>query len=137
MGGGKNRNADLIVLDLEDDKWVSGDDGAKSAFLDTVLAHEILHFTVDPGKLTKDPIDSPNKTGLVVDAVNEILHASSRPLREKYSSVGRGGYWVSLHHGAADGEKRNSDGGIQVKVSNSNTKTINWLKRNVGGLGIN
>jgi RHS repeat-associated protein len=140
IGNGKKRNADLIVLDFGDDKWVTGDNQVKAAFLNTVLAHEILHFTVDPGKLTRDPLDDPSKTGKVVDAVNEILQARGLPLRERYGSFGQGGHWLSILHGIANVEngtiKRNSDGGIKVKA-NDTKKIITWLKKNVGGTGIN
>ncbi len=131
----KKRNADLIVLDFGDDQWVSGNKEASAAFLNTVLAHEIAHFRLNPGKITNDPADT-NKTGLVVDAINKILNARGLPLRAKYGSSKTGDYWFTIQHGEADGNKTNDDGGIKVKVTDS-AKVITWLKRNVGGKGIN
>jgi hypothetical protein len=48
---------------------------------------------------------------------------------------------LEIDHGAEKKDKagnivRNKDGGIKVKVSES-SNVIRWLKRNVGGKGIN
>jgi hypothetical protein len=131
------RNADLIVLDFGDDKWVSGDSRARDAFLNTVFAHEVAHFRLQPGKITEDPEDG-SKTGKVVDAVNDILHVRRLPLRARYASSARGGYWLEIPHGIAEreGTSRTRDGGLKVKIKGTGN-VISWLKRNVGGKGIN
>jgi RHS repeat-associated protein len=139
-GSGRRRNADLIVLDFGDDQWVSGDSRAKDAFLNTVFAHEVAHFRLQPGQITRDP-DDVSKTGPVVDAINEILQARGSSLRARYYSSARAGYWLEIYHGIAERDRagnimRNRDGGIKVKI-NETGNVIRWLKRNVGGKGIN
>lgn len=136
---GKRRNADLITLDFGDDRWVSGDDQSKNAFLFTVLAHEIAHFYLNFPNMTFDPTDG-GRTGPVVDAINEILFARNLPLRNRYIATGRGGHWLSIPHGEAQVDETNtlvtnSVGGIAVVSDNK--KIINWIKKNVGGKGIN
>jgi hypothetical protein len=139
-GSGRRRNADLITLDFGDDQHVSGDMRAREAFLNTVFAHEVAHFRLRPGSITRDP-DDGSQTGPVVDAINEILQAQGRTLRARYSSQARGGHWLEIPHGIAQRDRagnieRNRNGGIRVRV-NETTNVIRWLRRNVGGRGIN
>ena len=100
----------------------------------------MAHFRLRPGGITRDP-DDGSKTGPVVDAINEILQARGLSLRARYASSTRGGYWLEIDHGIAQRDKDgnivpNKDGGIKVKV-NESSNVIRWLKRNVGGKGIN
>jgi RHS repeat-associated protein len=136
-GSGRKRVADLIVLDFGDDKWVSGDSKVKEAFLNFVFAHEVAHFRLNPGTITRDPTDS-GETGPIVDAINDIQQAQGLPLRAQYSSYGRGGEFISIDFGMAKMAHgriiTNRNGGIVVNKTN---KSINWIRRNVGGKGIN
>jgi len=139
-GSGRRHNADLIVLDFGDDQHVSGDTRAREAFLNTVFAHEVAHFRIRPGQVTRDPEDG-SQTGPVVDAINEILQAQGRTLRARYSSQARGGYWLEIPHGAAQRDRagtieRNKNGGIRVRI-NETKNVVRWIKRNAGGTGIN
>ena len=136
---GKNykNSAVLIRLDFGDDKWVSGDKGAKEAFLDLVFAHEVAHFY--PSAI-KDPADV-HDTGPLVDAVNEIQQARGLLLRAQYGAFGRGasGDFVSVEFGKAKTDRagnivRNKAGGIKVDRTN---KAVTWIRRTVGGKGIN
>gem|GEM_PF-1634376 len=126
-----------IRLDFGDDKWISGDKGAKEAFVNLVFAHEVAHYS--PNAM-KDP-DDPSKTGPVVDAVNEIQQARGLPLRGHYGVFGKGssGDFVSINFGKAQTNRagnidRNRTGGIKVNRTN---QVITWAKRTVGGKGIN
>jgi len=80
-------------------------------------------------------------TGPVVDAVNEIQQARGLLLRAQYGAFGRGtnGEFVSVEFGKAQTDRagnivRNKAGGIKVERTN---KTVTWIKRAVGGVGIN
>ena len=137
-GNSKKTSAIRIRLDFGDDKWVSGDEEAKAAFLNFVFAHEVAHFT--PNHLDDPDPDNSHKTGPVVDRVNEIQQALGLPLRAEYGAFGRGsgGIFVSVEFGKAKIDSgnivRNKAGGIQVNKTN---KSITWIKRTVGGTGIN
>jgi len=136
-GNNFKTSAIRIRLDFGDDKWVSGDKGAKEAFLNLVFAHEVAHFVPN---YVHDPDDGRN-TGPVVDAVNEIQQARGLLLRAQYGAFGRGssGDFVSVEFGQAKTNRagnivRNKAGGIEVNRTN---KTVTWVKRTVGGTGIN
>jgi RHS repeat-associated protein len=83
--GGVRRNADLIVLDLADNRQVQGDKLAAETFTNTVLAHEILHRFPNP---ISDPEGGAAYRigGPVVDAVNGITSALGLPSRATYST---------------------------------------------------
>lgn len=125
-----------IRLDFGDDKRVSGDKGAKDAFLNLVFAHEVAHFYPN---YIEDPADG-RKTGPVVDAVNEIQQARGLLLRAEYGATkrGSGGEFVSLNFGVAKRDRSGNivrrAGGIEVNKTN---KVITWIRRTVGGKGIN
>jgi hypothetical protein len=136
-GNNRRSSAVRIRLDLDDNKWVSGDKAAKEAFLNLVFAHEVAHYA--PNKL-EDPEDG-RLTGPVVDTVNNIQQARGLLLRAEYSASKRtsGGEFVSLNFGVAKRDRANNivhnrAAGIEV---NKTYKVISWLKRNVGGKGIN
>jgi hypothetical protein len=136
-GNNFKTSAIRIRLDFGDDKWVSGDKGAKEAFLNLVFAHEVAHFVPN---YVHDP-DNGRDTGPVVDAVNEIQQARGLLLRAQYGAFGRGssGDFVSVEFGQAKTNRagnivRNKAGGIEVNRTN---KTVTWVKRTVGGTGIN
>jgi RHS repeat-associated protein len=136
-GNNFKTSAIRIRLDFGDDKWVSGDKQAKEAFLNLVFAHEVAHFVPN---YVHDPDDGRN-TGPVVDAVNEIQQARGLLLRAQYGAFGRGssGDFVSVEFGQAKTNRagnivRNRAGGIEVNRTN---KTVTWIKRTVGGTGIN
>ena len=118
-------NASLIRLDFGDDRWVSGDDAAKQTFLNTVFAHEVAHRY--PTSLF-DPTE-PRLTGPVVDAVNRITDELGEPRRTAYMSSPRANYWVTLPFSVKSTDKKGNP--KEKKV------TIQWLKRNVGGKGVN
>jgi hypothetical protein len=107
------------------------------AFLNLVFAHEVAHFVPN---YVHDP-DNGRDTGPVVDAVNEIQQARGLLLRAQYGAFGRGssGDFVSVEFGQAKTNRagnivRNKVGGIEVNRTN---KTVTWVKRTVGGTGIN
>jgi len=136
-GNNFKTSAVRIRLDFGDDKWVSGDKAAKSAFLNLVFAHEVKHFYPN---YIQDPTDG-RQTGPVVDAVNEIQQARGLLLRAEYGATKRtsGGEFVSLNFGTARTDRRgniarNRAGGIEVNRTN---KVVTWIKRTVGGKGIN
>ena len=122
---GKRLRADLIRLDFGDDKWAGGDKAARETFLNTVFAHEVAHlfpqFQRDP--TTKGP------TGPVVDAVNKITDALGLPRRTGYVSSPLGGQWLSLPYSESTLDKHGQPKEKNVQVE--------WLKRNVGGAGVN
>jgi hypothetical protein len=122
---GKRINASLIRLDFGDDRWVGGDKAARQTFLDTVFAHEVAHlyprFQTDPTR--------PGAAGPVVDAVNKITDALGLPRRTAYSSSPLAGQWLSLPFSESTLDKHG-----QPKEKNVQ---IEWLKRNVGGPGVN
>jgi len=135
---GKKELADKITLDFGDDKAVSGDKNARTAFLYTVFAHEVAHGY--PNRRS-DPAEGGNNTGPVVDAVNLILQARGLPLRERYSASPSATYWAAVPHGYADRDKKtgqikyNQSGGIKVKEE---TKlVVRWVRSMIGGRGIN
>jgi RHS repeat-associated protein len=136
-GNNFKTSAIRIRLDFGDDKAISGDKGAKDAFLNMVFAHEVAHFVPN---FVHDPSDGRD-TGPVVDAVNEIQQARGLLLRAQYGAYGRGtsGEFVSVEFGQARTNRagnivRNKAGGIAVDRTN---KTVTWIKRSVGGTGIN
>jgi RHS repeat-associated protein len=136
-GNNFKTSAVRIRLDFGDDKAVSGDKAVKDAFLNLVFAHEVAHFY--PNHI-EDPADA-RQTGPVVDAVNEIQQARGLPLRAQYGAFGRGnsGGFVSVEFGKANTDHagnivHNKAGGIEVNRTN---KTVTWIKRTVGGTGIN
>ena len=120
----KKRNADLIVLDFGDDKYVLGDKAVKQTFLYTVFAHEVAHRYPD---VLSDP-KSGSGTGPVVDAVNAITDVLGLPRRTSYIS-GKFADRTSLPFQVGE---RNKKGEIKMK-----DKQILWDKRNVGGKGVN
>lgn len=126
-----------IRLDFADDKAVSGDSKSKEAFLNLVFAHEVAHFAP---KYQLDPVGDTNKTGPIVDRVNEIQQALGLPLRAQYSagSTAGGKVWVEVGFGKAKTDKAGQvvriNGAIQVERQN---KVTRWVKSIVGGLGIN
>jgi RHS repeat-associated protein len=135
-GSNSRFTAIRIRLDFADDRWVSGDKAAKAAFLNLVFAHEVAHFYPD---YIQDPKDS-HQTGPVVDRVNEIQQARGLPLRAEYSARGRSGgdFFVSVEFGRARTDRagniqRNGEG---IRVERT-SQVVRWLKRNVGGKGIN
>jgi len=136
-GNNFKTSAIRIRLDFGDDKRVTGDKGAKDAFLNLVFAHEVKHFYPN---YIQDPSDG-RQTGPVVDAINEIQQARGLLLRAEYGATKRtsGGEFVSLNFGTARTDRtgnivRNRAGGIEVNKTN---KVITWIKRSVGGKGIN
>ena len=136
-GNNFKTSAIRIRLDFGDDKRVTGDRGAKDAFLNLVFAHEVAHFYPN---YIQDPTDG-RQTGPVVDAVNEIQQARGLLLRAEYGATKRtsGGEFVSLNFGTARTDRRgnimrNRAGGIEVNKTN---KVVTWIKRTVGGKGIN
>lgn len=118
-------NASLIRLDFGDDQWVSGDAAAKQTFLDTVFAHEVAHSYP---KLRFDPT-TPGATGPVVDAVNGITNVLGQPRRTAYMSGPRAGHWVTLPFSMKSVDKHGNPKEKAVQIQ--------WLKRNVGGKGVN
>ncbi len=135
-GNNFKTSAIRIRLDFADDKWVSGNKDAKSAFLNLVFAHEVGHFYPD---FITDPGDG-RKTGPVVDKVNEIQQALGLPLRAEYSArqTTSNGPWVEVGFGKAKtdkaGQPLRDNGAIQVEKQN---KVVRWVKNGVGGKGIN
>jgi len=110
---GLKRNADLITLDLADNKQIHGDDLIKQTFVSTILPHEILHRW--PNKIS-DP-KSGTGTGPVVDAVNRITDARGLPHRSQYFNV------PGLVNGT-EGQKF---------IYNKEAHKIWWWKNEVGG----
>jgi RHS repeat-associated protein len=136
-GNNFKTSAIRIRLDFGDDKRVTGDKDAKDAFLNLVFSHEVKHFYPN---YIQDPSDG-RQTGPVVDAINEIQQARGLLLRAEYGATKRtsGGEFVSLNFGTARMDRRgnivrNKAGGIEVNTTN---KVITWIKRSVGGKGIN
>jgi RHS repeat-associated protein len=133
-GNNFRTSAIRIRLDFGDDKRVTGDKAANEVFLNLVFAHEVKHFFPN---YIQDPADA-RKTGPVVDAINEIQQARGLLLRAEYGATKRGEF-VSLNFGTAKRDRsgnivRNKAGGIEVNKTN---KVITWVKRTVGGKGIN
>ena len=133
-GNNFKTSAVRIRLDFADDKWVSGDKKAKEAFVNLVFAHEVAHFYP---KYITDPEDG-RKRGPVVDRVNEIQQALGLPLRAEYSASKRGDYFVSVNFGEAKRDKAGNivrkNGAIEVNKTN---KLVTWIKKSVGGTGLN
>ena len=130
MWHGRRTNADLILLDFGDDKWVGGDKDAAKAFLDTVFAHEVAHVFGNPQVgLQYDPPRAAGSTGPVVDQVNAITDALGLPRRTAYLSSPFGGYWVQLPFAKTEVGKNGQPHQKQVY--------LNWLKQQVGGKGVN
>jgi RHS repeat-associated protein len=130
---GRLTNADLIVLDFADDKQVSGDNDAKKAFLNTVFAHEVAHGYLG----LQDPAEGERwKTGPVVDIINKVTDALGVPRRDEYFSRDGAAFWFSTHFSKL--ELKNGKPAVD-KHGNPKMKDVyvNWLKRNVGGKGIN
>ena len=130
---GARKTADLIVLDFGDNRHVSGDGRAAETFLNTVFAHEVAH-----GYLNIRDTQDRGQTGPTVDAVNRITDARGLPRRAEYSSDPRGGgHWLSIRFQ----EQRTDRQGRPQVDRNGNPRMrdvyINWLRRNVGGRGIN
>lgn len=99
-----------------------------------VFGHEVKHFYPN---YIQDSAD-PRKTGPVVDAINEIQQARGLLLRAEYGAIKQGEF-VNLNFGTAKRDRsgnivRNKAGGIEV---NRTGKVITWVKRTVGGKGIN
>lgn len=125
----KGRSAMLIVLDLDDFNAIGGDEEAKEAFVNTVLAHEIAHYYRGEDakvELLTDP-SGGGDTGPVVDFVNKITDALGLPRRAEYSSRKSGDDFLSIRF-----EKK-----VVGKNGQEKTKDvyIQWMKRNVGGKG--
>ena len=122
---GNRVNASLIRLDFGDDRWIGGDSAARQTFLDTVFAHEVAH--VFPTFL-RDPTTA-GPTGPVVDTVNRITDLHGEPRRTGYMSSPVGGHWLSLPF-----SKTTVDKNGQTKEK---AVQIQWMRRNVGGRGVN
>ncbi len=118
---GRRRNADLIVLDFADNKQVKGDPLAVEAFMNTVLAHEILHRF--PGNLA-DPqgADAYRIGGPVVAAVNRITSALGLPSRATYS-------W----HSAIPGTEYLRYQAKSPQTGKEQTLLVYWQRSMVGG----
>jgi RHS repeat-associated protein len=122
---GRRINASLIRLDFGDDRWVGGDSAAKETFLNTVFAHEVAHlFPI----FQEDP-KTTGPTGPVVDTVNRITDVLGQPRRTGYISSPVGGYWLSLPFAKTTVDKHGNTREKAVQIE--------WLKRNVGGKGVN
>jgi hypothetical protein len=126
------RNANLIVLDFGDDRHVDGEARAVETFLNTVFAHEVAHGYLN----IRDP-EGGGQTGPTVDAVNRITDALGLPRRAEYASDRRGGHWLSIRF---QEQRIDRQGRPEVdKHGNPRMRDIyiNWLRRNVGGRGVN
>lgn len=122
---GNKVRAGLIRLDFGDDQWVSGDASAKRTFLNTVFAHEVAHVFPSFIRDAKEPW----LTGPVVDTVNRITDALGEPRRREYMSSPRAGHWATLPFSVKSVDKKGNPKEKSVEIK--------WLKRNVGGKGIN
>ena len=122
---GRRTNASLIRLDFGDDRWIGGDSAAKQTFLTTVFAHEVAH--VFPTYL-RDPTTS-GPTGPVVDTVNRITDLLGQPRRTGYMSSPVGGHWLSLPFSRTTVDKNGQPKEKAVQAQ--------WMRRNVGGRGVN
>jgi RHS repeat-associated protein len=115
----------VIRLDFGDDRWVSGDEEAKQAFLNTVFAHEVRHWFPDR---QVDP-SGKGETGAVVDAVNRITDALGLPRRAAYMADPLAQHWAEVPFTVKSVDR------------NGNTKEkhtqILWMRRTVGGRGTN
>jgi RHS repeat-associated protein len=122
---GRRINASLIRLDFGDDRWIGGDSATKQTFLNTVFAHEVAH--VFPTFL-RDPT-TVGPTGPVVDIVNRITDVLGEPRRTGYMSSPVGGHWLSLPFSKTTVDKngRTKEKAVQIQ----------WMRRNVGGRGVN
>jgi RHS repeat-associated protein len=129
---GRRINADLIVLDFGDDRHVGGNERAAAAFLNTVFAHEVAHGYLN----IRDPQDR-GRTGPTVDVINRITDALGLPRRAEYASDRRGEHWFSIRF-----QEQRIDRQRRPEVDrNGNPRMrdvyINWIRRNVGGRGVN
>jgi RHS repeat-associated protein len=122
---GRRINASLIRLDFGDDRWIGGDAAARQTFLNTVFAHEVAH--VFPTFL-RDP-STVGPTGPVVDTVNRITDVLGEPRRTGYMSSPVGGHWLSLPFSKTTVDKNGQ--------SKEKAVQIQWMRRNVGGRGVN
>lgn len=118
---GSRRNADLIVLDLADNKQVRGDMLAGETFVNTVLAHEILHRFPNP---ISDPqgASAYRIGGPVVDAVNQITSALGLPRRATYST-----------HPLIEGTRAQTYVSQDPNKKKEQTRIIFWQRNIVGG----
>lgn len=122
---GRRINASLIRLDFGDDRWIGGDASARQTFLNMVFAHEVARVFLT---FLRDPT-TVGPTGPVVDTVNRITDVFGEPRRTGYMSSPVGGHWLSLPFSKTTVDKNGQPKERAVQIQ--------WMRRNVGGLGVN
>ncbi len=124
----------VIALDFDDYKNLEGDEELKKAFEFTTFAHELAH--IYPKKKDDPDGDYAKERGPVVNAVNEILHATGRPLRANYFVDAAAEYQRIVHFGSAKMSKQNKvvkgKDGIEVKTDKD--KFIWWNSNLIRGI---
>jgi RHS repeat-associated protein len=80
---GKKEQVNVIELDFDDAKYLRGDKDLINVFDYTTIAHEVRHLYPDAAN-DPEPSFSGRERGTVVNAVNEIMLATGRPLRANY-----------------------------------------------------
>lgn len=118
-------NAHLIRLDFKHDRRLSGDPEVVEIFSNTVFPHEVAHMV---GDFVRDP-SLPGVTGPgCVDTVNRMTDVLGRPRRIAYVSSPVGCEWFRLAFSkpAVNGKGETKEKRVYIQ----------WLKRDVGGRGI-
>jgi hypothetical protein len=133
---GKKEQVNVIELDFDDAKYLRGDKDLINVFDYTTIAHEVRHLYPDAAN-DPEPSFSGRERGTVVNAVNEIMLATGRPLRANYYADSSAQYNRVVNFGSAerDGKevKRGKDG---IVVKTESKKVIQWTSTLIKG-GIN
>ncbi len=130
---GKNalNGNDAILVDFKDFSRLTGDKEAIASLSNYTLVHEIFHLYPNGG--LEDTVSGKDKTGPVVNKINEIRQVRGAMLRAAYTGTANssfGSMWFG--HAKINKKtkqiKRNKKGGILVKSK----KIISWNLRLTG-----